>query len=660
MEFVFLLILLLCSVAAQLLIRLKIEQSIFFSICVIFIIMFFSGIAANLLAGFYIIIGISGISLAYIIYKSVKKDIKTFELITPGSVIFVIAFCVYYFSTQGALLHLWDEATHWGTAAKKMYYSNGLWTSGLQAIATPLFNQVMLRLTGYKESALYLSQWTLYLSCVILPLSGINWKKSYLAAIYSAAVIFAVSSVFQYGNLTLYADGLLSFFFASLILAWYLEKERSFKRYIWAGAGLFMLVQIKSGSGMSLAFMFAAFALFSDAVLNPLGLPSKKVYLKNLKTLSIFASLILASNFLFGAVEKSLTGADGSAAGISKELSSSAVFIICAALSAVTFVLFAVYTINVFAKKPIAPVKPVNRLLIVSASLAFAGLLGVLFFSTFLRPDFVVKTAVINFIAAFKINYALGLPMMYLILIIIALYIINSAIARKEEKASYIGFYWAALIFSGLYILGTLYAYLSSFGFGEAVNTASFDRYVGTGIMFALMLAFMPLLKQSGATHKKIPAPQVVMFVCAALLAVSFTPSFIATQKTAEEAFTFRQTEIAGANQVKALVGSDKKVFLVIQGDGGFVFHWMRYEFLPIATNGGYWSFGIGGGWDFSWNEAKMKQFLHDAHYDYLYLFDSNDYFVQRFAPLFGENPPESRTLYKFDYDGETVFTPVR
>ena len=85
----------------------------------------------------------------------------------------------------------------------------------------------------------------------------------------------------------------------------------------------------------------------------------------------------------------------------------------------------------------------------------------------------------------------------------------------------------------------------------------------------------------------------------------------------------------------------------------------MRYEFVPITTNGGYWSFGEGGGWDFAWDENKMKQFLHDAHYDYLYLFDSDDYFAQRFATLFGETPPESRTLYKFDYDGEPVFTPV-
>lgn len=660
MEFVFLVILLLLSVASHLLIKIKIEQSVFFSVCLIFMTMFLSGLIANLAAGYFAIIGLSAASLAYIIYKAIKKQIKIFDIVTPGTAVFVIAFCVYYFSTQGALLHLWDEATHWGIAAKKMYYSNELWTSGLQTIAPPLFNQLMLKLTGYKESALYLSQWVLYLSCIILPLSGIKWKKGYLAAVYSAAAFFAVSSIFQDGNLTLYADGLLSFFFASLLLAWYLEKEQNWKRYIWAGSGIFMLVQIKSGSGLSLAAMFLAFALFSDAFLNPGGLPAKKSYLRNLKTFLIFAVLIFASNYLFGVFEDSFTGAQNPGMNISGQLSSSAMFIIFEALSLLTLALFAAYTINVFAKKQIMPQKPIGRLLAAAASITFISVLGVLFYNTLLRPEFDVTTTVLNFFKAFEKTYALGLPMMYLIAVITALFVINTAIAPREERASYIGFYSAALVFSGLYIIGVLYAYLSSFALNEAVNTASFDRYVGTALMFAVMFAFMPLLKQSSAPFKKKLAPYILLFACAAVLATHFVPSWKAKKMSAEEAYIFRQTEISGANHVKEFAGSGEKVFLVIQEDRGFVFNWMRYEFVPIATNGGYWSFGEGGGWDFAWNEDKMKQFFSDAHYDYLYLFKSNDYFAQRFATLFGENTPESKTLYKFDCDGETVFTPVK
>ena len=325
----------------------------------------------------------------------------------------------------------------------------------------------MLKLTGYKESALYLSQWVLYLSCIILPLAGIKWKKSYLAAVYSAAAAFAVSSVLPDGNLTLYADGLLSFFFASLVLAWYLEKEHDHRRYIWAGGGLFMLVQIKSGSGMSLAAMFLAFALFSDAVLNPSGLPAKKVYLKNLKTFLIFAAVMFASNYMYGLFYKASSRAGSLDLSTSGGLISSKMFIICAALLAAALILFALYTINTFAKKRAAPVKLINRLLVVFASLGFFAVLGVLFCSTILRPDFDVTTTVINFFRAFQKTYALRMPMMYLIAVIIAVYIINTLLSHREERPSYIGFYCAALIFSGLYIIGVLYAYLSSFGLAK-------------------------------------------------------------------------------------------------------------------------------------------------------------------------------------------------
>ena len=126
MEFVFLAVLLLFSVAFHLLIKLKAEQSLFFSVCLVFAVMFLSGLAANLSVGWYIIIGLCAACLAYVIYKSFKKQIKLLEIVTPGTVIFVIGFCVYFLSTRGALLHLWDEATHWGPRPKNALFKRTL------------------------------------------------------------------------------------------------------------------------------------------------------------------------------------------------------------------------------------------------------------------------------------------------------------------------------------------------------------------------------------------------------------------------------------------------------------------------------------------------------------------------------------------------------
>ena len=660
MEFVYLLMLLAVAIGLHLLINIKIEQSVFLSVCLFFVIMFVSGLNFGLSTGFYIIVALSIASLAFILFKTVTKRIKLLDIATPGIAVFIIAFVIYYFSTQGALLHLWDEATHWGTTAKKMYYYNELWTSGLQTFATPLFHQVMLKLTGYKESALYLSQWVLFLACVILPLSGIRWKKSYLAAMFAMASIFALSAIFQDGNLSLYADAILAFFFAALLVGWFVEKERGWKKYIWAGAGVFMLVQLKSGSGTSLAAMFVIFAVLSDALLIKGNLTRKKLYLDSLKSIAIFAVIIIISSYTYGSFEDTFTGVESGGGGPSKELLTSAAFIIFSALMLVTLVLFTLYSINLFKNNLNKKAqKKIKIWLIISSSLTFVAVLAVLFYTTILRPDFDVRTTVLNFISAFQDTYMLGMPVIYLVAAISAVFIMNIILSAKSQRKEMVVFYSAAFFFSGLFIVGVLYAYLSSFSLGEAVNMASFDRYVGTAVMFAVIFAFAPLVSGSGMPLKSNIKTYLLLGICTVLLGTQYIPSYKAAQVSRQEALVFRQTEIKAAEYVKERVGDDAKVFLLLQGDKGFVFNWMRYEFTPLTTNGGYWAFGDDGGANRAWPKDKLRTFLNDANYDYLYIFNTDEYFNNQFGHLFGEYAPESKTLYKFSYSDGAVFTPM-
>ena len=660
MEFVYLLMLLAVAIGLHLLLTIKMEQSVFLTVCLFFIIMFVSGLRSNLSTGFYSIIALSISSAAFISYKAITKKIKLLNIATPGIAIFIVVFTVYYFSTQGALLHLWDEATHWGTTAKKMYYYNDLWTSGLQTFAAPLFHQIMLKLTGYKESALYLSQWVLFLACIILPLSGIRWKKGYLAALFAMASIFALSAIFQDGNLSLYADAILAFFFAALVVGWFVEKERGWRKYIWAIAGVFMLVQLKSGSGTSLAAMFIIFAVLSDTLLFNGNQSRKKLYLDSLKTIAVFVVVIIISNYTYGSFEDTFTGAKSGGSALSKELLTSAAFIIFSVLMLVTLVLFTLYTINIFKNNLNKKAeKKLNTWLIVSSSLTFVAVLAVLFYTTVLRPDFDVRTTVLNFISAFQDTYMLGMPVIFLVAAISAVFILNVFLSHKNQRKEMIVFYSAAFFFSGLFIVGVLYAYLSSFSLGEAVNMASFDRYIGTAIMFAVIFAMAPLTNGSDIPIKNNIKTFALLGICTVLLSTQYIPSYKAAQVSSKEALVFRQTEIKAAAYVKERVEDDAKVFLVLQGDKGFVFNWMKYEFTPLTTNGGYWAFGGDGGANRAWPKDRLRTFLSDANYDYLYIFNTDEYFNNQFGHLFGEYTPESKTLYKFTNSEGAVFTPV-
>ncbi len=657
MEFIYLLIVLIIAFATHLIIKIKAEQSLFLTICSFFVIMLASGFFSNLMVGYYIIIMLALFASIFILYKAANRQIKILDFITPGIAFFVLAYTIYYFSTQGALLHMWDEATHWGTSAKKMYYSKELWTSGLQTIASPLFNQVMLTTTGYKESALYLSQWTLYLACIVLPMAGIKWKRGYLAAIFGASSIILVSSIFEDGNLSLYADGILGMMFAGMLLSWHLEKEHSFKRFIWILPGVFMLVQIKSGSGMSLAAMLLVFMLISDTINKKDIVSSKQQYLKNWITFGSTAIVIFFAQFSYKSLNKRFMSISESSSRISPEMLKSVFFIALLCLLAITTVLFVIYSINIFKNKAKEKShKKISLLLVVSAAISFVSLISVTFYQAILRPDFDVRTTFINYFEAYKKTDLLQMPVTYLIMIIVLLFVVNIFLSEKSKRKKTIWFYGTVLFLAGTYLYGVLYAYMTSFSLGEAVNAASFDRYVGTAILFSSLFAFMPVLSIYKKPLKKILIACAPLVVCLILLVTQFRPAYKTTAETREEANIFRQTEIRGAEFVKSRIGNDGKVFLVIQNDKGFVFNWMRYEFAPLTTNGGIWSFGSDGGWDFAWNEAELTEFLYKANYDYLYLFKSNEYMTQQFGELFGETPPESYKLYKFDYEGEPVF----
>jgi hypothetical protein len=74
MEFVYLILIIILSLAVKLFTQLKIEQSIFITICSFFIIEFISGLITNLNVGYYIIVSLSVISLIYVSYKAFKRN----------------------------------------------------------------------------------------------------------------------------------------------------------------------------------------------------------------------------------------------------------------------------------------------------------------------------------------------------------------------------------------------------------------------------------------------------------------------------------------------------------------------------------------------------------------------------------------------------------
>lgn len=658
MEFIYLLIILILAFGIKTISHLKIEHSIFITVCSFFIIEFVFGLIANLNTGYYIIISLTALSFFYLLYMAIKRRLKYIESLTPGLVLFALSFVIYYLSSKGAMVYLWDEATHWGTSAKRMAYTAKLWTTGLQTIASPVFNFVMLKTTGFKESALYLSQWTLSIACLILPLSHIKWKKAYLAIIYFVGGILGLSLICQNGNLTLYADNILALFFSSMVLAWYLEKEFSFKKYIWACFGIFMLVQIKSGTGMSLAILFIIFTILLDRLLLNKEFSRKQHLTHSLRSIAILFTIMIISQKMYSDFNNLFLGRESSFSGSLMLFKASPLFT-CFIVSALIFIsIIIIYMIYIYKNKiKTKSYKWIKTSLIIIGVLTTLIFGGLLLHGAILRPDFDIRTTVINFILAFSKYTILGISMKYICLIIIGLLVLNILLSDKKSRKESLIFYLLTFITFGMYVGGILYTYIIKFSLHEAVITASFDRYMSTALLFSFMLVLVPFLRKAKRSKNQI-LKYSTLIIMLILMFSQWTPTFKLVEKTSNEAKEIRIDKKHAGDYVKSLVNEEDRVFIVIQKDPGLNFHWMRYELLPLSTNGGYWSYGDGG-WNYAWEPKHLRNFFIKADYSYLYLHKTDDTFNERFIDLFGGIIPEARTLYKFSDEDDIKFSKV-
>jgi hypothetical protein len=174
------------------------------------------------------------------------------------------------------------------------------------------------------------------------------------------------------------------------------------------------------------------------------------------------------------------------------------------------------------------------------------------------------------------------------------------------------------------------------------------------------MFILLPLLN---ITYNTINKKQLVKYsyliIVLVLMFTQWTPTYSLVKETSKEAKGIRIDKKIASENIKNYVNKKDKVFIVIQKDKGLNFHWMRYELLPNPTNGGYWSFGDDGGWNYAWKPKHLKNFMIKAKYSYLYLHKTDETFNKRFIDLFGGITPQSKTLYKFDAESHISFTKV-
>jgi len=157
----------------------------------------------------------------YIYTYSIKKNYKfsKYEIVF----IFLIIFTILFLSTKSLKFYLWDEFSHWGIFVKELYLKNILpiknfCTGGPQYIpGISLFGYFFLKNLGYNEGYVYFA-YLFFLLTEIITFIGRSQKKIFLyLCLFIAIIVFLFYLPIYF--ISLYADAAIGLLFgAGLII----------------------------------------------------------------------------------------------------------------------------------------------------------------------------------------------------------------------------------------------------------------------------------------------------------------------------------------------------------------------------------------------------------------------------------------------------------
>lgn len=224
------------------------------------------------------------------------------------------------------------------------------------------------------------------------------------------------------------------------------------------------------------------------------------------------------------------------------------------------------------------------------------------------------------------------------------------AIKNKQNRKEIILQSALIILASVAYALLMMLLYVFCFGEYEGPILASYDRYLGTFWFAIAMLGFCSVLKHFEAKElTKLPNLGIIT-VLVFILAAS--PASIAlTLNRAHDKNNYADD----TNLLLSKLNEGDKVYIVAQGTNGVHNVKLKYYLMPIETNpsfGSIFSFGPEGGTDNWMHYLAPEEFKANFDsYDYLYLFNIDQYFIDQYGDQF-EETPVSGGLYKITKSG--------
>ena len=527
----------------------KWEDTIGLSVASGIFLMFIMGLMGYLQQGIFLLYIIAAISMVMgiVLYNYKRKNVK--DLFSYGLIFFVVVLIGILINCNGLRLSRWDEFTHWGLAAKDMFYSDDfakhagstVFLKNYPPVSTLIEYFFCYTNRLYSDHMVYVGFQVLSVSLLSVGFSVIKEKKQ-IIPIFFVLMILPLIFFYDVSN-SIYVDSLLAFAVAYILICYY-TAEKSIFNSLRICAGLFILTLTKDTG----------------------------VVLAGLLTLVILGDILYRQWIERKVSWKQIT-----------------IALLGTAWTCVLFLIWQIYLQ--------IPVKVSNNSgtslgsisgAIDNSNISASGIIGLL------RGDDggyryqVIKNFIIKIFSDEIFHFdILSFSFIDLLVIIMLVAIVLGIKKNKvEERRGILSFGVLTFIAGMMYCLFLLITYLFAFPMNEALLVSSFERYGGSwvcGILIVLCILLISDIEKRKVKHENI----FLMILTVLLLIVMPVENLLILNMDTEltDDMVYGMEDLVGI--VKSGAKETDKVFFICNNSDGYTRYQFRNALVPVLSENG-------------------------------------------------------------------------
>lgn len=625
----------------------KWEEIVGVSMAAIIFAMFIMGLFGKLEIGVGLVYALSIIAFIAGIVLYNKKEKTVVDLVSPGLMVYGVFVVLILVNCADMRLARWDEFSHWGLAAKDMFYSNSfakhfdstVMLKSYPPVATLIEYFFCYTNKFFSYNMIYVGFQVFMLNLLSVGM-GIckNEKKKYAIPI-AMLILFAPVIFFNDVYNCIYVDPLLAFGVAYILICYYTEKM-SVYNFIRIIGGLFLLTLTKD-TGVVLSGLLTLVMLgdtlyqqFKEHKFQIKKFQFKRIAWTASSTVFVCALFFLWQFFLSVPMERNVSDT----MAVTQEIAEAEKMSVSGAIS--------------------------------NSGINISGLMNLL-----KGDDGGYRYTVIkNYIAAITGEnvYSFGIisfsyvDLLIVICLILFILYFKGWFYQNDDRSLSFGVLSAiaALGYAGFLLI----TYLFSFGMGEAIILTSYVRYLASciaGISIAMVAVLLAGLDESKSTNINIS----IVVICAVLMMATPFKEFVIKNMDIEvtEAQSYGYHEIA--NILYSEAEKTDSIFFVCNGSDGYANFQFKNAVVPMQSS--LWQYDL-----YSSKESYLEQIEIDkesmreiggspcylekeewakqlVNYEYVVLFYPNEMFKRDYAGLFSEPETiEQGTVYRVNKEG--------